>query len=214
MKHTSRPAQITYIRPSYETHKQASCSEKTEMLLGNRSPRACCHMHPQNRSAVFLEDSQEPTDQPLKLIKELSKLTNYIISIENYNLTLNQKISEIRTHWYYWPPLWEPKNKLRKTQTFMKKGWAANIKRQPKTGGMHTAVERHMDALNTSPRSWINFSVQNNLNPKLQKDLTQRRRWQFRGNFKIRSRLENWREIGFIKREGEIFALPSNKSRE
>lgn len=47
--------------------------------------------HPQSRSAVFLEDPQELTDQPLELIKELSKLTNYIISVENYNLTLNEK---------------------------------------------------------------------------------------------------------------------------
>lgn len=54
--------------------------------------------HLQNRSAVFLEDPQEPTDQSLELIKELSKLTNCIISIENLNLTLNEKHFRNRTH--------------------------------------------------------------------------------------------------------------------
>lgn len=142
-------------RPSYETHKQTSANHlhlakvwnprADQLQWENRNvawestSKGMLPHHLQNRSAVFLEDPQEPFDQSLELIKELSKLTDCIISIENLNLTLNEKHFRNRTHWYCWPSLREPRPSWGK-------GWAA----QPKTGGRHTAVERRTDALNTS----------------------------------------------------------------
>lgn len=65
MKHMSRPVVV----------------RKTEMLFGNPPPSECYHITHRTDPSVFLENPQEPTDQPLELIKELSKLTDYIISI-------------------------------------------------------------------------------------------------------------------------------------
>lgn len=54
---------------------------KTEMFIENLPPGEFDPITQRTDIAVFIENPHEPTDQLLELIKELSKLASYIISI-------------------------------------------------------------------------------------------------------------------------------------